>query len=178
MAFFVSSVVARRVAGFGAVGFIGSAVHDAHFGAVHASKFATLKKPICRPVVICGPSGAGKSTIVNAMMKDYPLDFGFSVSHTTRGPRPGEVDGVSYHFVERSLLEQERDAGLFIETAEVRLAALVPSRCPLLTLLIQVHGNMYGTSTKAVMDVALDNKICVLDLDVQVCLTPCASSCT
>jgi len=61
-----------------------------------------------RPVVISGPSGVGKGTLISMLMKFYAgIEgakstnedlFGFSVSHTTRGPRPGEFDGVHYHF--------------------------------------------------------------------------------
>uniref|UniRef100_A0A3Q2QDZ5 Guanylate kinase 1b n=1 Tax=Fundulus heteroclitus TaxID=8078 RepID=A0A3Q2QDZ5_FUNHE len=46
-----------------------------------------------RPVVLSGPSGAGKSTLLKRLMKDHEGVFGFSVSHTTRNPRPGEEDG-------------------------------------------------------------------------------------
>ena len=53
-------------------------------------------------------------------------DFGFSVSHTTRGPRPGEVEGIHYHFTNRQEMEQGIRDGIFIEHAEV-------------------HGNFYGT---------------------------------
>jgi putative ribosome biogenesis GTPase RsgA len=44
---------------------------------------------------VCGPSGVGKSTLIEKLTKEFKEDFGFSVSHTTRKPRPGEVDGVS-----------------------------------------------------------------------------------
>lgn len=44
---------------------------------------------------MCGPSGAGKSSLINRLTSEFPDDFGFSVSHTTRQPRPGEKDGVS-----------------------------------------------------------------------------------
>uniref|UniRef100_A0A3Q3EH35 guanylate kinase n=1 Tax=Labrus bergylta TaxID=56723 RepID=A0A3Q3EH35_9LABR len=54
-----------------------------------------------RPVVLSGPSGAGKSTLLKKLMKEYDSVFGFSVSHTTRNPRPGEVNGKDYHFVTR-----------------------------------------------------------------------------
>lgn len=47
-----------------------------------------------RPVVVSGPSGSGKSTLAKRLMKDFNGAFGFSVSHTTRKPRPGEHDGV------------------------------------------------------------------------------------
>ena len=46
-----------------------------------------------RPVVVCGPSGVGKGTLLGKLMADFPSEFGFSVSHTTRDPRAGEQDG-------------------------------------------------------------------------------------
>ncbi len=49
-----------------------------------------------RPLVLCGPSGSGKSTLMKRLTEEFPDAFGYSVSHTTRKPRPGEVDGVSY----------------------------------------------------------------------------------
>ena len=52
-----------------------------------------------RAVVIAGPSGVGKGTLIGMLQKDMPDKFGFSVSHATRTPRPGEVDGEDYHFV-------------------------------------------------------------------------------
>ena len=55
-----------------------------------------------RPVVVCGPSGVGKGTLINKLMAEFPETFGFSVSHTTRAPRPGEEDGVHYHFAEKA----------------------------------------------------------------------------
>ncbi|XP_049654946.1 guanylate kinase isoform X4 [Accipiter gentilis] len=79
-----------------------------------------------RPVVLSGPSGAGKSTLLKKLLKDYENIFGFSVSHTTRQPRPGEVNGKDYHFVTREEMQKEIDAGEFIEHAEF-------------------SGNMYGT---------------------------------
>jgi guanylate kinase len=80
-----------------------------------------------RPVVICGPSGVGKGTLIELLMKQFPNDqFGFSVSHTTRKPREGEVDGVHYNFSTVEKIKQEIAEGKFIEHAEV-------------------HGNYYGT---------------------------------
>merc|ERR1719265_2543989 len=78
-------------------------------------------------VVICGPSGGGKSTMIKRLMAEIPGRFGFSVSHTTRAPRPGEKDGVDYHFVAREEITEEIAQGNFLESAEV-------------------HGNYYGTS--------------------------------
>jgi len=58
-----------------------------------------------RPVVICGPSGVGKGTLIARLQAEFPDEFGFSVSHTTRAPRPGEADGVHYHFCSKEAME-------------------------------------------------------------------------
>lgn len=101
-----------------------------------------------RPVVFCGPSGSGKSTLIKKLMGEFRDVFGFSVSHTTRKPRPGEVDGRDYHYVSREEMIIGVQRGDFIESAEF-------------------SGNMYGTSKKAVEDVQRSNKICILDIDTQ-----------
>ncbi|KAI9106244.1 P-loop containing nucleoside triphosphate hydrolase protein [Phlyctochytrium arcticum] len=101
-----------------------------------------------RPIVICGPSGTGKSTLLKRLFAEYPDHFGFSVSHTTRGPRPGEVDGKEYHFTNRLAMQGDIDAGKFIEHAEFA-------------------GNMYGTSYSAVQTVLAAMKHVILDIDVQ-----------
>uniref|UniRef100_A0A8B9GNU8 Guanylate kinase 1a n=1 Tax=Astyanax mexicanus TaxID=7994 RepID=A0A8B9GNU8_ASTMX len=79
-----------------------------------------------RPVVLSGPSGAGKSTLLKMLMKEFEGVFGFSVSHTTRKPRPGEENGKDYHYVSREVMQAGIDKGDFIENAEF-------------------SGNMYGT---------------------------------
>jgi guanylate kinase len=89
-----------------------------------------------KPVVFAGPSGVGKGTVINALMQKFPNAFGFSVSHTTRGPRPGEVDGVHYNFVAKPEMEEAITRGEFIEHANV-------------------HTNLYGTSIQAVDKVSL-----------------------
>jgi guanylate kinase len=99
-------------------------------------------------LVICGPSGVGKGTLIERLKQQYPHAFGFSVSHTTRGPRTGEVDGMHYHFVTVGQMEAEIEAGKFLEYANV-------------------HGNFYGTSIAAVESVKKTGKICILDIDVQ-----------
>ncbi len=77
------------------------------------------------PVVFCGPSGVGKGTLIEMLMKRFPNDqFGFSVSHTTRKPRDGEVDGKHYHFTTVEEIKKEIDAGKFVEYAEVRVDML------------------------------------------------------
>ena len=98
-----------------------------------------------RPVVVCGPSGVGKGTLINKLMAEFPDTFGFSVSHTTRAPRPGETNGVHYHFAEKKVMETSIANGEFLEYA-------------------RVHENIYGTSLAAVAD---QGKICILDIDVQ-----------
>jgi len=63
-----------------------------------------------RPVVFCGPSGVGKGTLIDLLMKHYPDGvFGFSVSHTTRNPREGEVDGVHYNFTTVEEIKKDID---------------------------------------------------------------------
>lgn len=83
------------------------------------------------PVVISGPSGVGKGTLIDKLLKKFPNLFGFSVSHTTRLPRQGEVDGTHYHFVTKEEFEEAVERGDFIEYAKV-------------------HTNYYGTSFHAV----------------------------
>uniref|UniRef100_A0A3P8RQZ0 Guanylate kinase n=2 Tax=Amphiprion percula TaxID=161767 RepID=A0A3P8RQZ0_AMPPE len=108
--------------------------------------FSAMAGP--RPVVLSGPSGAGKSTLLKKLMKEYDSVFGFSVSHTTRNPRPGEENGRDYHYVTREVMQAGIDNGDFIENAEF-------------------SGNMYGTSKAAVQDVQAKNLICILDIDMQ-----------
>jgi len=84
-----------------------------------------------KPIVISGPSGVGKGTLISKLMKEFPSTFGFSVSHTTRAPRVKELNGVHYHFTERSIMEKDIREGKFLESASV-------------------HGNLYGTSIEAV----------------------------
>jgi len=100
------------------------------------------------PLIVCGPSGVGKSVLIKKLQETFPNKFGFSVSHTTRGPRPGEENGKDYHFSDLDTMERGVAEGLFIESA-------------------RVHGNMYGTSKAAVEAVRNAGKVCILDIDVQ-----------
>lgn len=95
-----------------------------------------------------GPSGAGKSTLLKKLLKEFDGVFGFSVSHTTRNPRPGEENGKDYHYVTRETMQAAIDNGEFIENAVF-------------------SGNMYGTSKAAVQAVQAKNLICILDIDMQ-----------
>jgi guanylate kinase len=101
-----------------------------------------------RPLCICGPSGVGKGTLLNRLFADFPSVFGKKVSHTTRAPRAGEVEGASYYFVSKEEFERGIAAGEFIEYA-------------------YVHGNIYGTSVESVRRIADSGRVCVLELDVQ-----------
>jgi guanylate kinase len=69
-------------------------------------------------LVLSGPSGVGKGTVGRAL-RAGDRQLGWSVSATTRAPRPGEVDGIDYHFVSRPAFEELRDAGGFLEWFEV-----------------------------------------------------------
>jgi len=103
-----------------------------------------------RPLVICGPSGVGKGTIINKLLENKENEnfFDFTVSHTTRQPRPGEIDHTHYHFTTYEAMKNDIRNGKFIEHAEV-------------------HGNIYGTSLDAVELVQSKGKIPLLDIDVQ-----------
>lgn len=71
-----------------------------------------------RLVVLSGPSAVGKSTLVRCLRQRIP-DLHFSVSATTRAPRPGEVDGIDYHFVTPARFQQLIDQGALLEWAEI-----------------------------------------------------------
>ncbi|KAJ1434715.1 P-loop containing nucleoside triphosphate hydrolase protein [Ochromonadaceae sp. CCMP2298] len=103
---------------------------------------------ICKSLVICGPSGVGKGTLIGKLLAQYPAKFGLSVSHTSRLPRPGEVDGEHYHFVEVGAIRRDIEAGPFkyLEHATV-------------------HANLYGTREDDVERVHAAGKVCVLDVD-------------
>jgi guanylate kinase len=81
-------------------------------------------------------------------MSEFPSLFGFSISHTTRSPREGEMYGRESHFVSKEVMEAALKNNEFIESAVY-------------------SGNTYGTSKKSVEDVQANCKICILDIDVQ-----------
>ena len=97
--------------------------------------------------VISAPSGTGKTTILKRVMAELP-GMSFSVSHTTRPPRPGERDGKDYHFVAQGEFQEMISQGLFIEYAVV-------------------HGNFYGTSWRAIDQQCASGIDVILDIDVQ-----------
>ena len=97
--------------------------------------------------VFSGPSGAGKGTLVARVMSEVP-DAWLSVSATTRTPRPGEVDGVSYYFIDKPSFMKLVDEGGFLEWAEY-------------------SGNCYGTPVASVMEKIDEGKQVILEIDVQ-----------
>ncbi|MBR4517650.1 MAG: guanylate kinase [Victivallales bacterium] len=98
-------------------------------------------------IILSGPSGVGKSTIVRQAGAQL-ANWCFSVSCTTRAPRPGEVDGKDYHFYTKERFEQEIAASSFLEWAEV-------------------HGNYYGTLRLPVQETIQSGGLMILDIDVQ-----------
>lgn len=100
--------------------------------------------------IISAPSGAGKSSLISALLsQDKSHKMMVSVSHTTRNPRPGEVNGVHYHFVSHEEFEHLIDQDLFLEYA-------------------QVYGNnYYGTSLPAIEKNLADGIDVFLDIDWQ-----------
>ncbi len=97
--------------------------------------------------IVSAPSGAGKTSLVKALI-DTMAQVRVSVSHTTRGMRPGEVDGVNYHFTPREEFIDMLDQGDFLEHAEV-------------------FGNMYGTSHSWVKQTLAKGYDLILEIDWQ-----------
>ena len=97
--------------------------------------------------VISAPSGAGKTSLVNALLGSVD-NIGVSISHTTRGQRPGEADGVNYHFVGRETFLEMAGRGEFLEHADV-------------------FGNLYGTSSIWVQDTLARGQDVILEIDWQ-----------
>ncbi|MDR1125998.1 MAG: guanylate kinase [Deltaproteobacteria bacterium] len=99
-------------------------------------------------LVICAPSGTGKTTLVKRLLEKY-AGLSFSVSCTTRDPRPGEVEGKDYFFLDRSaFMSRIEDEFYFAEWAEV-------------------HGNYYGTPLEQTRDILASGRDLLFDVDVQ-----------
>ncbi len=100
--------------------------------------------------IVSAPSGAGKSSLINALLNKFNLDdsLRLSISHTTRDPRPGEVDHESYHFVSTEEFEKLIERNAFFEYA-------------------RVFSNYYGTSREIVMDWINQGKDVLFDINWQ-----------
>ncbi|MCK5792333.1 MAG: guanylate kinase [Ketobacter sp.] len=97
--------------------------------------------------VVSAPSGAGKTSLVHALVESTP-DLHVSVSHTTRPQRPGEENGVNYHFVDKARFSAMLNDNAFLEHAEV-------------------FGNLYGTSMQSVTDQLNAGHDVILEIDWQ-----------
>ena len=97
--------------------------------------------------IISAPSGTGKTTILKKIVAAMD-NVAFSVSHTTRAPRPVEQDGIDYFFIDKDNFARMQQQGLFLEWAEV-------------------HGNLYGTSSYAIQEATEQGRDLLLDIDVQ-----------
>ena len=97
--------------------------------------------------VIAAPSGAGKTTLTRMALAQNPR-LALSISTTTRAPRPGECDGVDYHFVSVDAFKQMQTAGEFLESAEV-------------------HGNFYGTTCRGIEALLSEDRDVILEIDWQ-----------
>jgi len=98
-------------------------------------------------LVLCAPSGAGKTTLSKRLLEEFP-SFAFSISCTTRAPRPGEENGRDYHFLTKEAFLELRDTGHFAEWAEV-------------------HGNFYGTPLQSALETLASGRDMLFDIDVQ-----------
>ncbi|CAK55569.1 unnamed protein product (macronuclear) [Paramecium tetraurelia] len=105
-------------------------------------KFSTIK-----PLIVSGPSGVGKGSLVTRLLQNSQ-SFVYSVSLTTRKPRPNEQNGVNYHFVNKDVFEENIKNNEFLEVCEV-------------------HGNLYGTAKNQINDIIKQNKIPLIEIDVQ-----------
>ena len=106
-----------------------------------------IMKDDCIMVILSSPSGAGKTTISKKIQQKYQ-NFKISVSHTTRKPRPNEVEGIDYYFISKEDFKKKIQNKEFYEYA-------------------QIFGNYYGTSKKSVLDLLKKNNDVLFDIDWQ-----------
>ena len=99
-------------------------------------------------IVVSGPAGSGKTTLCSRLTAAYPQAIRRVITCTTRAPRPGEVDGVDYHFLARAEFEKQIAAGVFLEHATV-------------------YGNSYGTLKSEVLSKLRAGHDALLAVDVQ-----------
>jgi len=97
--------------------------------------------------IITAASGAGKTSLVKAILENNP-NIELSISYTTRSPRPGEVDGVDYRFINKESFIEMQQQNIFLETAEC-------------------HGASYGTSKKIILETIESGRDIILEIDWQ-----------
>ena len=99
-------------------------------------------------IILSGPSGVGKGTVREQLFKMNDLNLAYSISMTTRKPRPGEVNGVDYYFVDQATFNQKIQEDGFLEYA-------------------QFVSNSYGTPKDKVEEMLEEGKNVVLEIEVQ-----------
>jgi len=108
-----------------------------------------LNKILDKLLIFSAPSGSGKTTVVKHLLETKQSKLGFSVSVTTRQPRPNEIDGREYHFLDIDTFKRKVNNGDFLEYEEV------------------YSGILYGTLWSEVKKIWSENKIVVFDVDVK-----------
>jgi guanylate kinase len=99
-------------------------------------------------LIISGPAGSGKTTLCDHLLEDYPDQLERIITSTSRPPRPGETDGVDYHFLSPGAFKEGISAGEFIEWAKV-------------------HGRYYGSTRSHIRAQLASGKDLLLNIDVQ-----------
>lgn len=97
--------------------------------------------------IVSAPSGTGKTSLVRTLLES-DMDLSLSISHTTRAPRSGEIDGKDYHFISREVFTSMLQNGCFLESAEV-------------------YGNFYGTSKQWLTETMAAGRDIILEIDCQ-----------
>ncbi|KAI1121097.1 guanylate kinase [Nemania abortiva] len=101
-----------------------------------------------RPIVISGPSGVGKGTLIDMISSAHPGTFGSTVSHTTREPRNGEIEGINYYYVSPSDFSLLVSQNAFAEHTSF-------------------SGHFYGTSKQTIADQAAKGLVAILDIEME-----------
>ncbi|MEH2183829.1 guanylate kinase [Nostoc sp.] len=114
---------------------------------IHSSATTEECLHLGRLIVLTGPSGVGKGTLMRSLLERHPKLY-YSVSVTTRSPRPGEIEGKSYYFISHSKFEQLVAEGKLLEWAEFA-------------------GNYYGTPREAVLNQINSGKLVVLEIELE-----------
>lgn len=113
-------------------------------GNINERKYAMVNQK--NILIVSGPSGVGKTTVVKVLMEQHP-ELKEEVSCTSRPRRPGETDGVEYHFISREEFERRLAAGYFFESSEY-------------------NGNLYGTLYSELEEKTNNGNLCVTILDI------------